>query len=60
MALMTAGNGSRTSPEKLKPANDEWDAATAESWSNGRTEDCVNYMVRGFDRPWEILGKWNL
>ncbi|ROV91586.1 hypothetical protein VSDG_07962 [Cytospora chrysosperma] len=51
MALMTAGNGSRTSPEKLKPANDEWDATTAETGSKGRTEDCVNYMVRGLDRP---------
>lgn len=60
MALMTAGNGSRTSPEKLKPANDEWDAITAEAWILGQTEDCINYVVRGIDRPWEIFGERNL
>lgn len=44
-ALMTAGNGSRTSPEKLKPGRHQWGC---NRYTNSpRTEDGINNMIRG-------------
>jgi hypothetical protein len=52
---MTAGNGSRTSPEKLKPGGCQrlvTDNSTAD-WEP--TEDGVKYMVGRREGGWEVI-----
>lgn len=60
MALMTAGKGSRTSPEKLKPANDEHTTATRHTIMRRPTKDCVDYVVGGLDSYLKIVGERHL
>lgn len=60
IVLMTAGKGSRTSPEKLNPTIDEY-ATTAHNKGQGQpTEHGIDDVVGRFDGCWEILGEGQL
>jgi hypothetical protein len=61
MALMTAGNGSRTSPEKLKPGvgvSVRVDNVASED-GDVPTEDGIHHVICGLQGLWEVVDKGN-
>ena len=57
-AAITAGNGSRTSPEKENPIWLSVWAVSRTSHTGERTEDSVNDMVRLLERGGKVVGEW--
>lgn len=55
IAEMTAANGSRTSPEKLKPACGQ--NRPRQALSKGSTKDSINYMVGLLHAAIEVIGE---
>lgn len=60
MARITAGNGSRTSPEKLKPAIDKYTVAVPHTILRRRTKNGIDDVVGGLDGCWKVLHERHL
>jgi len=63
MALITAGNGSRTSPEKLNPAEVHSQRTRQHQRKDDGsppTEDGIKDMVSLSHGSWEVVGEWNI
>lgn len=58
MAIMGSLNGSRTSPEKLKPGQREYDDGY-QSYA-GNTEYGVHHMICSLQRLSEVFSKWHI
>lgn len=56
---MTAGKGSRTSPEKENPGC-RCKYEIREKGKPRHTEDSINNMIRFFQCGWEVICEWDV